>query len=241
MSDVGVFALLSAMSVGFVCIAAAVALILARQKGWWPWSGTLEDEEEKSTVVATNPSTVATNPSAVATNPSATAPSGGSTSPRNDVVVVGGRTSANMTVYGTGDGSGQYAGSGIRIFKYPIQNDGKTLYPIAVLEKHWKTYHAKILKVDVPSRNISFYGHVVDYCRDTDCGGCCTRNAKTGFLIDVHSTAWKALNLNSTVNVECTFQDVGHLPIHKIPYEARSKLYIQCGDGSWKSEGKGCQ
>jgi len=144
-----------------------------------------------------------------------------------------------MTVYGTGDGSGQYAGSGIRIFKYPIQNDGKTLYPIAVLEKHWKTYHAKILKVDVPARNISFYGHVVDYCRDTDCGGCCTRNAKTGFLIDVHSTAWKALNLNSTVNVECTFQDVGHLPIHKIPFEARSGLWILCGDGSWKYEG--CQ
>ena len=32
---------------------------------------------------------------------------------------------------------------------------------------------------------VSFVATILDTCRDSDCNGCCTRNAKNGHLVDM--------------------------------------------------------
>ena len=55
---------------------------------------------------------------------------------------------------------------------------------IAVHEKDWKTYKLKTLRLRQDGRTID--ATVYDMCSDSDCDGCCTRNAgEIGFLIDI--------------------------------------------------------
>jgi hypothetical protein len=56
----------------------------------------------------------------------------------------------------------------------------------AVHSKDFNTMKLKTLRLKMSSKQID--AQVLDYCSDSDCSGCCTRNAgSTGYLIDIES------------------------------------------------------
>lgn len=55
---------------------------------------------------------------------------------------------------------------------------------IAVHEKDWEKYQLKTFRIK--KNGVSIDAVVYDMCSDSDCNGCCTKNAgKVGFLIDM--------------------------------------------------------
>jgi hypothetical protein len=57
---------------------------------------------------------------------------------------------------------------------------------VAVHERDWDQYKHKHLRIRSGDHEIE--AQVVDLCSDSDCDGCCTRNAAaTGFLLDLES------------------------------------------------------
>ena len=59
---------------------------------------------------------------------------------------------------------------------------------IAIHEKDWNTYKLKTFRLKQNGYTID--AQVLDKCADSDCSGCCTRNANAnniGFLIDIES------------------------------------------------------
>lgn len=49
---------------------------------------------------------------------------------------------------------------------------------------NWKTkYSGKSIRLTKDGK--TFTAKIVDMCGDTDCNGCCTRNAKGGYLVDL--------------------------------------------------------
>lgn len=77
---------------------------------------------------------------------------------------------------------------------------------IAVHEKDWNTYKLKTFRL---RKN----GHIIDavvydMCADSDCDGCCTKNAgKVGFLIDIESYTRARFNNYGSGTVEWTCLD----------------------------------
>jgi hypothetical protein len=62
---------------------------------------------------------------------------------------------------------------------------------VAVNERDWGCLKNKQLKITWNGRTETV--KVLDYCRDGDCAGCCSRNSKdTGFLIDIHDKALRS-------------------------------------------------
>lgn len=69
---------------------------------------------------------------------------------------------------------------------------------IAVHAKHFQKYKLKTLRIRRGDRQID--AKVYDYCSDSDCDGCCTRNSdETGFLIDLESYGWERSGLDDGV------------------------------------------
>jgi hypothetical protein len=50
--------------------------------------------------------------------------------------------------------------------------------------KMWKLKYAN-KKIRLTKNGKSFVATIVDTCGNGDCNGCCTRNAKNGFLVDM--------------------------------------------------------
>ena len=72
-------------------------------------------------------------------------------------------------------------------------------------EAYWrKNYMNK--KVKVTKNGVTFTATIMDTCADKDCGGCCTKNAKNGYLIDIeYWTARRHLGSESKVDGQATF------------------------------------
>lgn len=72
----------------------------------------------------------------------------------------------------------------------------------AVHEKDFAKYKLKTLRLTQGTRTIDV--KVYDMCSDSDCDGCCTENAKSGFLIDVEKyTAERFGTRSGTVDWTC--------------------------------------
>ena len=72
----------------------------------------------------------------------------------------------------------------------------------AVHEKDFAKYKLKTLRLTQGARTIDV--KVYDMCSDSDCDGCCTENAKSGFLIDVEKyTAERFGTRSGTVDWVC--------------------------------------
>ena len=72
----------------------------------------------------------------------------------------------------------------------------------AVHEKDFAKYRLKTLRLTQGTRTIDV--KVYDMCSDSDCDGCCTENAKSGFLIDVEKyTAERFGTRSGTVDWTC--------------------------------------
>ena len=64
---------------------------------------------------------------------------------------------------------------------------------IAIHEKDWNTYKLKTFRLRQNDRTIDAV--VYDKCADSDCDGCCTKNAgELGFLIDIESYTCERLS-----------------------------------------------
>lgn len=79
---------------------------------------------------------------------------------------------------------------------------------IAVHEKDWDTYKLKTFRLRKNGHTIDAV--VYDMCSDSDCDGCCSKNAgKVGFLIDIESYTRKRFNNYGSGIVEWTCLDCG--------------------------------
>lgn len=77
---------------------------------------------------------------------------------------------------------------------------------IAIHEKDWDTYKLKTFRLRKNGHTIDAV--VYDKCADSDCEGCCTKNAgKIGFLIDIESYTRKRFNNYGSGVVEWTCLD----------------------------------
>lgn len=77
---------------------------------------------------------------------------------------------------------------------------------IAVHEKDWDTYKLKTFRLRKNGHTIDAV--VYDMCADSDCDGCCTKNAgKVGFLIDIESYTRARFNNYGSGTVEWTCLD----------------------------------
>jgi hypothetical protein len=56
-----------------------------------------------------------------------------------------------------------------------------------VEDKQGKNFQKKYAgkKIRLTKNGKSFVAVIADTCSDKDCNGCCTRNSKNGFLVDV--------------------------------------------------------
>ena len=73
----------------------------------------------------------------------------------------------------------------------------------AVHSKDYNKYKLKTLRLSKGGKTIDVV--VYDMCADSDCDGCCTRNAKSGFLIDIEEhTADRFGSRSGTVDWVCT-------------------------------------
>ena len=77
---------------------------------------------------------------------------------------------------------------------------------IAIHEKDWDTYKLKTFRLRKGGHTIDAV--VYDKCADSDCDGCCTKNAgKIGFLIDIESYTRQRFNNYGSGIVEWTCLD----------------------------------
>ena len=77
---------------------------------------------------------------------------------------------------------------------------------IAVHEKDWDTYKLKTFRLRMNGSTIDAV--VYDMCSDSDCDGCCTKNAgKIGFLIDIEKYTRERFDGNGDGVVEWTCLD----------------------------------
>jgi hypothetical protein len=79
---------------------------------------------------------------------------------------------------------------------------------IAVHEKDAKKYRLKTLHLSKGGKTID--AKVYDECSDSDCSGCCTRNAKKGglnFLIDIEKYTMKKFGNQGSGTVDFTCKD----------------------------------
>jgi hypothetical protein len=77
---------------------------------------------------------------------------------------------------------------------------------IAIHEKDWDTYKLKTFRLRKNGYTIDAV--VYDMCADSDCDGCCTKNAgKVGFLIDIESYTRARFNNYGSGTVEWTCLD----------------------------------
>lgn len=77
---------------------------------------------------------------------------------------------------------------------------------IAIHEKDWDTYKLKTFRLRKNGHTIDAV--VYDMCADSDCDGCCTKNAgKVGFLIDIESYTRARFNNYGSGTVEWTCLD----------------------------------
>ena len=77
---------------------------------------------------------------------------------------------------------------------------------IAIHEKDWDTYKLKTFRLRKNGHTIDAV--VYDMCSDSDCDGCCTKNAgKVGFLIDIESYTKARFNNYGSGTVEWTCLD----------------------------------
>ena len=77
---------------------------------------------------------------------------------------------------------------------------------IAVHEKDWEKYKLKTFRLRMNGSTIDAV--VYDMCSDSDCEGCCTRNAgKIGFLIDIEKYTRERFDGNGDGVVEWTCLD----------------------------------
>ena len=77
---------------------------------------------------------------------------------------------------------------------------------IAIHEKDWDTYKLKTFRLRKGGYTIDAV--VYDKCADSDCDGCCTKNAgKIGFLIDIESYTRARFNNYGSGIVEWTCLD----------------------------------
>jgi len=74
---------------------------------------------------------------------------------------------------------------------------------IAVHQKDSQKYKLKTFRLTQGSKKID--AKVYDYCADSDCNGCCTKNSKnTGFLIDIEKYTMQRFGSGSgTVDWTC--------------------------------------
>jgi len=104
-----------------------------------------------------------------------------------------------------------YGATGISLWKYPIRAGSKKLYPVAVYADNVSKYKYRILKIQVGKKSI--FGHVVDECPKSV--STCRKNHKKAqrkgaMLIDVHQSAWNALNVNMNTGIfDAKFHVVG--------------------------------
>ena len=82
--------------------------------------------------------------------------------------------------------SGLFAGlSGKKSFEWVKSNNLVAFFdskdPNGV---NWKSKYAG-KKIKLSKDGKTFIATIVDTCSDKDCGGCCSRNAKGGFLVDL--------------------------------------------------------
>lgn len=105
---------------------------------------------------------------------------------------------ANVTAFGwSGDDNGQ-GFSGIDLHKFGVSGmkfQGKPLLPIAVYMGHGAAFLWKVLEVRAKGLP-TFYGVVVDLCDSSQ--DVCKRNTNyngLNFLIDIHTTAFKAMGI----------------------------------------------
>jgi hypothetical protein len=145
----------------------------------------------------------------------------------------------NVTFYAS---TGQPGASGILVDAYPLKYNGMTLYPVAVHENDYNAWSCKILKITIPSTNRTMYGHVVDFCSDSDCGGCCSTNrAANGynFLVDIHQVGWAAAGIADGI-IPAYVTTVGSLPVQNLPAQYKPGYIRCCGREDWKLNGNGC-
>ena len=77
---------------------------------------------------------------------------------------------------------------------------------IAIHEKDWDTYKLKTFRLR--KNGYTIVAVVYDMCADSDCDGCCTKNAgKVGFLIDIESYTRARFNNYGSGTVEWTCLD----------------------------------
>ena len=93
------------------------------------------------------------------------------------------------------------------------QNFVNNVNIVAVHSQDWAKY--KYIPVDITYLGKTGRFVVMDYCSDSDCDGCCTKNMNmnnNGFLTDVDSTAalkvWGIANAEDTLNDSATFKVV---------------------------------
>lgn len=104
--------------------------------------------------------------------------------------------------------TGGRAASGIYTWRFhgPV-------WAAAVHFKDWRAFRGKVLDVwDARNPAIRSKVAIIDYCLDTDCGGCCTRNANLngGFLIDIVREGISALGLTQAQGLKrVQFSDSG--------------------------------
>jgi hypothetical protein len=98
------------------------------------------------------------------------------------------------------------------------QNFVNRVNVVAVHSMHWQQY--KYLPLDITYKGATARFIVMDYCSDSDCGGCCTTNMNyngNGFLADVDSTAalrvWGIANAENTLYDSATFQVASSQPV----------------------------
>ena len=79
---------------------------------------------------------------------------------------------------------------------------------IAIHQRDWNTYRLKTFRLKKGGATIDAV--VYDMCSDSDCSGCCTRNAdagNVGFLIDIESYTKERFNNQGSGVVEWTCLD----------------------------------
>lgn len=94
------------------------------------------------------------------------------------------------------------------------QNFVNNVNIVAVHSKDWAAYKYSQLDITYNGKTGRFV--VMDYCADTDCGGCCTANANAygyNFLTDIDSSAAQRVfgisNAENALNARATFALLG--------------------------------
>lgn len=113
--------------------------------------------------------------------------------------------------------------------------NGRRVYPVAVHQDNAPSWLWKVVEITSNDKKVNgMYGWVVDICdrKDTGSGddkGCNNRKMNgLNFLVDIHSTGWKAARTNGNKLHTGKVRIVGALPPTKVSRSAWRKGYVMC-------------